>query len=100
MSKKKPANKPRNQNANQSARDCPEPLQPVQEQVEAYAAAVETGDTDRADKAALAMLALAGAEAANHPTPELLLAVEAETCESAADWAGAEAAYRKLLAMY
>ena len=42
---------------------------------------------------------LAAEHAGKNPTPELSLREEACECEARRDWAGAEAIYRKLLAM-
>jgi tetratricopeptide (TPR) repeat protein len=67
--------------------------------VKAYADAVEAGDDDTASQAAMAVLVQAGMEAIANPTPEILLRQEAERCEQSSDWAGAEAAYRKVLAL-
>ncbi len=70
-----------------------------EETIKAYANAVEAGDDDVAAQAAMAALAQAGMEAMTNPTPDILLLQEAERCEQAQDWAGAETAYRKVLAL-
>jgi tetratricopeptide (TPR) repeat protein len=59
--------------------------------------ALEAGRMEEAEAAVLEFLALA-AQAPAEPTLESLLRDEAERREAAADWAGAEAAYRRMLA--
>jgi hypothetical protein len=50
-----------------------------------------------AEAAVMEFLALV-ARTSDEPTPESVLLDEAEHCEATADWAGAEAAYRRMLA--
>jgi tetratricopeptide (TPR) repeat protein len=90
----------KDQNPPESDSQDPEFMKKFQKTIESYASAVEGDDQSAATEAAFAALALAGMEAMSNPTPDLLLAEEAHKCESARDWAGAEAAYRKLLAMH
>lgn len=63
----------------------------------AYKDALEAGRMEDAEAAVMEFLALA-AQAPDEPTPESLLLDEAKRCEATADWAGAEAAYRRMLA--
>jgi tetratricopeptide (TPR) repeat protein len=63
----------------------------------AYRGALEAGRMEEAETAVLEFLALA-AQAPVEPTPESLLRDEAERREAAADWAGAEVTYRRMLA--
>ncbi|PWU14707.1 MAG: hypothetical protein C5B50_16795 [Verrucomicrobia bacterium] len=74
-------------------------MERLEETVKAYAKAVEAGDDDAAEQAAMAALVQAGMEALANPTPEILLRQEAERCERSLDWAGTEVAYRKVLAL-
>src|SRR5947207_9669274 len=83
-----------------SSEPNPEFMQEFQKKIEAYAAAAEAGDQNAASQAAFAALAMAGMEAINNPIPEILLGQEAQEHEAAQNWAGAEAAYRKLLALH
>jgi hypothetical protein len=71
--------------------DCLERL------MDAYKDALEAGRMEDAEAAILEFLALV-AQTPDEPTPESLLLDEAEGCEATADWAGAEAAYRRMLA--
>jgi hypothetical protein len=65
--------------------------------VGAYKDALEAGRMEDAEAALLEFLALA-AQISHEPSPESVLLDEAERCEATADWAGAEAAYRRMLA--
>ncbi len=67
--------------------------------VTSFAQAVEAGKSEAAQGAAMEALVLAAEEAERHPTPSLVLKQEAAECESKRDWAGAEAGYRKVLAL-
>jgi tetratricopeptide (TPR) repeat protein len=62
--------------------------------------AVHAGKDEDAKEAALTMLLMAGAKALKDPGEEVTLANEASWCEEAGDWAGAEAAHRKRLALH
>src|SRR3954452_1288914 len=83
-----------------SSEPNPEFMKDFQKKIEAYASAAEAGDQDTATQAAFAALTMAGFEAMNNPTPEIVLGQEAQEHEAAQNWAGAEAAYRKLLALH
>jgi tetratricopeptide (TPR) repeat protein len=74
-------------------------MERFEETIKAYSKAVDVGDDDAAAQAAMAALVQAGMEAVTNPTPEVLLRQEAERCEQTQDWAGAEVAYRKVLAL-
>jgi hypothetical protein len=63
----------------------------------AYTDALEAGRMEDAEAAIMQFLALA-AQTPDEPTPESLLLDEAQHCEATADWASAEAAYRRMLA--
>jgi tetratricopeptide (TPR) repeat protein len=78
----------------------PEFMAEFQKRIEAYASAAEAGDQEATTQAGMAAFMLAGMEAINNPTPEILLAQEAQEHEAAQNWAGAEAAYGKLLALH
>ncbi|HEY5910549.1 MAG TPA: hypothetical protein VJA21_08095 [Verrucomicrobiae bacterium] len=67
--------------------------------LESYAEAVNADDREKADEAALKTFIMAAQQAMAHPTPELELAEQADRCLRAGDWAGAEDAYRKVLAI-
>jgi tetratricopeptide (TPR) repeat protein len=62
-----------------------------------YEKAVQAGCLSEVDAIGWELMALAGQQAVANPSPELLLQMEAQRCEAAADWKGAESAYRKLL---
>jgi hypothetical protein len=64
----------------------------------AYKEALEAGRMGEAEAAGMELLALAAQQAAADPTPESSLLDEATCCEATADWGGAEAAYRQVLA--
>jgi tetratricopeptide (TPR) repeat protein len=92
-------------NQNQTDQNQPQPEGAPKEEVpreflraiESYAEAVNADKTDEAAEAALKALIFAAEQAMAHPTPELELAKQADRCLRAADWAGAEEAYRKIL---
>jgi tetratricopeptide (TPR) repeat protein len=70
-----------------------------QELVMTAGEAANAGRDEEAQQAAMTMLLMSGARALKDPGPDVTLANEASRCESAGDWAGAEAARRKLLAL-
>ena len=74
-------------------------MEQFEESIKSYADAVQAGDDNAAAQAAMAALALAGMEAMTSPTPDILLLERAAECEARQDWAGAEAAYREVLAL-
>jgi tetratricopeptide (TPR) repeat protein len=92
-------------NQNQNDQNQPQPEGTPKEEVprdflraiESYAEAVNAEKHDEAAEAALKALIIAAEQAMAHPTPEVELAEQADRCLRAADWAGAEAAYRKIL---
>jgi hypothetical protein len=63
----------------------------------AYTDALEAGRMHDAEAAIMRFLALL-AQTPDEPTPESLLLDQAQCFEATADWAGAEAAYRRMLA--
>jgi tetratricopeptide (TPR) repeat protein len=65
--------------------------------VQRFQDAVQAGRVDEADALSLNLMGLAAQHAMAHPTPEMEIQAEAQRCEAAADWQGAENAYRKLL---
>lgn len=67
--------------------------------IHSYAEAVTDDKPEEAQNAAMQALLMAGEEAVKHPTPSLRLKEEAGNCEDKRDWAGAEAAYRRVLAL-
>ncbi len=67
--------------------------------LEAFQAAIEAGDPVEEDRVSIEALALAAEWADENPSPDLQLKMKAHACESAADWAGAEAAYREALSL-
>ena len=64
--------------------------------LQGYEEAVQAGRLSEADAIVWDVLALAGQQALANPSPELLLQMEAQRCEAAADWK-AEVAYRRVL---
>jgi len=64
-----------------------------------WAEATSAGNTQEAQNAAIMAYRMAEAQALNNPTPSLLLKQEAGDLESKGDWSGAEAVYRKVLAL-
>ena len=75
-------------------------LKQFEQKIMAYSKAASAGQHDAAQAAALEALAMAAEEAERNPTPDLLLGMEADQCEEAGDWDGAEAARRKVLALH
>jgi len=71
-----------------------------QELVMTAGEAANAGKDEEAEQAAYTMLMMAGAKAMKSPSPQLQLANKASACESAGDWAEAEATYRELLALH
>ena len=63
------------------------------------ASASNAGKDEEAERAAMTMLMMAGAKALKSPSPDLELGNTASACEENGDWAGAERARRKLLAL-
>jgi tetratricopeptide (TPR) repeat protein len=64
-----------------------------------YSEALEEGRTTDAENVAVEVLALASRHVADQPSPDLALRTEATRSEDEADWAGAEKAYRQILAL-
>lgn len=62
-----------------------------------YKDCVQAGRSGEADAITCDIMALAGQQALANPSPELLLQMEAQRCEAAANWKGAEVTYRKVL---
>jgi ATP/maltotriose-dependent transcriptional regulator MalT len=67
--------------------------------IQSYTDAVSRDRPEEARDAAMEALLMAGKEALKNPTSSLLLKEEAGNCEAKGDWTGAEAAYRKVLAL-
>ncbi len=67
--------------------------------LEAYQQSAEAGNSEQMEASALEMLATAAEDAERNPTPQLTLKMEAGDCEHRGDWQGAEACYRKVLAL-
>jgi tetratricopeptide (TPR) repeat protein len=67
--------------------------------IQSYAEAVTDDKPEEAQNAAMQALLMAGEEALKNPAPSLLLKQEAGDCEDKGDWAAAEVAYRKVLAL-
>jgi hypothetical protein len=89
----------REQPVNQAERpNEPGPSDNALELVQQYQEAVQAGRMEDAEAAAWNLLAMMGQQAATRPDPEMLLLTEASNHEAAADWQGAEVAYRKVLA--
>ena len=65
--------------------------------VTSYASAVREGRAEDAQAAAMKALFLAAEEAQRNPSASMKFTVKAAECERNHDWAGAEAAYRKVL---
>jgi hypothetical protein len=74
-------------------------LQDFEKTIKSYAEATEQGNAQEATQAAFTALMMAATQAAQNPTPDLLLANEATDRERSGDWAGAENAYRQLLVL-
>lgn len=67
--------------------------------IEDYAKAINADDQEKADQAAMSALIMAGMNAIEHPTPELVMAEQASEYLTAGNWQAAEDAYRKLIAL-
>ena len=67
--------------------------------LKAYQQSAEAGNSGQMKASALEMFAAAAEEAEKNPTPQLTLKLEAGNCERRGDWQGAEACYRKVLAL-
>jgi len=67
--------------------------------LKAYQDGVSAGNAEQIEAAALDVLAAAAEQAEKNPTPQLTLRQEAGECEARGDWVGAEARYRKVLAL-
>jgi tetratricopeptide (TPR) repeat protein len=65
--------------------------------LQAHEEAVRAGRMSEANDIAGNFMALVAQRAMEEPSPELLLQMEAQRCEEAADWPGAEVAYRRVL---
>jgi tetratricopeptide (TPR) repeat protein len=78
--------------------DPPPDADRLERLMSAYRGALAGGRTQDAEAAMMEFLALIQRQAADEPTPESALRDEAAGCEAAGDWAGAEAAYRRMLA--
>ncbi len=81
----------------------PEPDSPEMDRfvrgLEAYQKSDQAGNLEQTEAAAMEMFAAATEHAEKHPTPQMTLKLEAVECEGRGDWAGAEASYRKILAL-
>ena len=67
--------------------------------LEAFQKGDEANNPEQMEAAALKALELAAEEAEKNPSPSLVLKQEAGAREARGDWAGAEACYRKVLAL-
>ncbi len=67
--------------------------------IDSWAEATSAGQLEAANAVALQALQLAGEHALKHPTPSLLLKLEAEDLEGKGDWAAAEAVRRQVLVL-
>jgi tetratricopeptide (TPR) repeat protein len=67
--------------------------------LDAYQQGMSDDNPEQVEAAAINALQLAMEEAEKNPTPALVLGMEAGECEARGDWAGAEACYRKVLAL-
>ncbi len=65
----------------------------------AFQQSAEAGNNEQMEASALAIFAAAAEDAEKNPTPQLTLKMEAGGCEGRGDWQGAEACYRKVLAL-
>lgn len=74
-------------------------IQEFEKVIQSYAEAVTDDKPEEAQNAAMQALLMAGEEALKNPTPSLLLKQEAGDYENKGDWAGAEAAYRKVVVL-
>lgn len=83
------------------AGDAPNPasMDAMLRALEAYQKGTLANDAEQVEAAALDALRIAAEEAEKNPSPELVFKMEASDCEARADWAGAEAAYRKVLSI-
>jgi len=80
---------------------APDPgfMKEFEKTIESYAKAIADDRPEDAQNAALQALFMAGEEARRNPTPSLQLKEEAGQCEERGDWAEAETAYRKVMAL-
>jgi len=93
-----PTGPSQNESLSKASHD-PEFMKEFEKLIKRYAEAVSDGNAQEEQSAAMQTLMMVTEEATKNPTPNLLLKNEAHTCESQGDWAGAEAAYRKVLAL-
>jgi tetratricopeptide (TPR) repeat protein len=77
----------------------PDFMEKFQEVIKSYAEAINSDQAEEADRAAVALLAVAAAEAKAHPTLALQLGAEADNFLRAGDWVRSEDAYRKLMTL-
>jgi len=91
-----------------AANDTPSPSEPEPNSasmdkftrgLDAFQKSVSARNAEQVEAAALDMLAAATEHAEQNPTPQLTLKLAAGECEARGDWAGAEACYRKVLAL-
>ena len=76
-----------------------EPMDEGAALVKSYQAAVELGDTEAAQTAAMELMAFACEQAQENPSADLQLRLEAHEHETTGDWQKAEVAYRQALAL-
>jgi hypothetical protein len=74
-------------------------MKEFEQTIQSYAKAVSDDRPEDAQNAALQALLMAGEEALRNPTPSLRLKEEVGQCEERGDWADAETACRKVLAL-
>jgi tetratricopeptide (TPR) repeat protein len=77
----------------------PENMEKFQKIIENYSKAVEADNPEDAQAAAMEALMFAAAEAEANPSPHLIQMEEAANCEAKGDWAGAEAAHKRVIEM-
>ena len=91
-----------------AANDTPSPPEPEPNSasmdkfmrgLDAFQKSVSARNAEQVEAAALDILAAAAEHAEQNPTPQLTLRLAAGECEARGDWAGAEACYRKVLAL-
>lgn len=77
----------------------PEFLGAFQKQIEAYAEAMNAGQTELAMQTAMGAMFMAFQDAMAHPKPKFKLKVQADELMRAGDWVGAEERLREILAL-